>query len=115
MSPIILATVAIAIIVILIYFGGIYSGMWRGPLALFEREYGDSGEFQEAVEIDDDPVTGTIYGPETLEESLMRIRATTPHLLRDDWYANTRADFLEWVHDMRMERLRERVNMAYAT
>jgi hypothetical protein len=62
---------------------------------------------QKAVEIAD-PMTDEEY-------DRAKFRAENPRLFRDDWYETWRTDFNEWVADMRAERMRERVNMAYAT
>ena len=79
-------TATVAIIVLVIVIG------WSINYFLFT----DEDEYESGI-------PGVEYGPETIEEVVMRVRMTEPHLLADDWYWTARREFARWSAIQRRE------------
>lgn len=116
MSPFIAFPVAIVVLIVAMYFLGVFCHIWPGPRALFERESYVYDESEEAVEVNDEeavevnrPVTGmafTLMMPieqrdyvSELEWRRINLRAKCPHLYSDDWYDQSRRSFSRWLAD----------------
>ena len=140
MSPFIVATIAIAIIVLALYALGVWCGVWPGPSELFGKEpptsYPDDEYYDEyeqrcegllpepekaaEITVSADP----FYGPPTFAEADLMLRLRAPRLFdntsfvpecRTNWYEETRREFSQTVVRWAVERARFREAMGLAT